>query len=333
MVPMPGSSGDSGFHCEFHEEVQVKTEQGNEMSAWRYSVYGNEDDLDPNPDLDEKPHPPQVSDMEIPADPDSRQDPLTKPIKVKAEPHSFIDPDKPTLYIPKDPQVFGSEVGKPRSKASWKKMKAPEYEDDGDQDGSGSGWSVEDLKYLYHRKELRDFVRQDPVMKILKLKRTAEPKNPVTAPAIVTNNLDAVTILIRLLKEAGMTPGSFETDDLFDLDLTLKILVGKVPQIADPVASPQIDAVDNLTVSSHYASTAEDRSDTSSEPRRMSLRPLGAAMMEARSKIRRPSPARYGSQPKGSTPTDQATISSGSDRSAGTLQKFFYVAIDWFLAE
>ncbi|OWY92704.1 hypothetical protein PHMEG_00038177 [Phytophthora megakarya] len=221
-------------------------------------------------------------------------------------------------------------------------MKAPEYEDDGDQ--GGSGWSVEDLKHLYHRKELCDFVCQDPVMKVLKLKWIAE-EDPVTTPAMVTNKLDAVTVLIKLLKEAGMTPGSFETDDLFDLDLTviqatsrdlfgkLKILVGEVPQIADPVSPPLIDAVDNLMVSSHYASAAEDGSDTSSEPRRMSLGPSGVAILEAISKIRRPGPTRSGSQPKGSTRTDQATISSSSDRSAGTLQKLFNAAMDWFLAE
>ncbi|OWZ06969.1 hypothetical protein PHMEG_00020704 [Phytophthora megakarya] len=33
MVRVPGSSGDSGFHRESQEEVQVKTEQGNEMSS------------------------------------------------------------------------------------------------------------------------------------------------------------------------------------------------------------------------------------------------------------------------------------------------------------
>ncbi|OWZ09503.1 hypothetical protein PHMEG_00017790 [Phytophthora megakarya] len=144
--------------------------------------------------------------MEAPADPDLRQVPLTKQTKVKAEPYSFIDPDKPILYtsMPKEPQISGSEVGKPRSNTLRSKMKAPEYEDDGDQDGSG--WSVEDLKHLYHRKELRDFVCQGPVMKILKLKWIAKPKDPVTTPAMVTNKLDAVTVLIKLLKEAGMTP-------------------------------------------------------------------------------------------------------------------------------
>ncbi|OWY94580.1 Enzymatic Polyprotein, partial [Phytophthora megakarya] len=75
MVRMPGPSGNSGFHRESQEDVQVKIEQGNEMSsdpvstttslnagsadrqsARRNSVDGNEDDLDPDPDLEEKSH-------------------------------------------------------------------------------------------------------------------------------------------------------------------------------------------------------------------------------------------------------------------------------------
>ncbi|OWY91441.1 hypothetical protein PHMEG_00039977 [Phytophthora megakarya] len=71
--------------------------------------------------------------------------------------------------MPKDPQVSRPEVGKPRSKALRTKMKAPDDEED--EDHPGSGWSEEDLKSTYHRKELRDFVDQDPVMRILKLKR------------------------------------------------------------------------------------------------------------------------------------------------------------------
>ncbi|OWZ13696.1 hypothetical protein PHMEG_00012923 [Phytophthora megakarya] len=132
MVRVPGSSGDSGFHRESQEEVQVKTEQGNEassdarstttslnarcadrQSAGKYSVDGSEADLDPDPDLEEKPHPPQVSGKGTPADPDSH-------------------PDKPTLYLPKDTQVSGSEVGEPRSKTVRKKMKAPDDEEDED---------------------------------------------------------------------------------------------------------------------------------------------------------------------------------------------------------
>ncbi|OWZ18309.1 hypothetical protein PHMEG_0007618, partial [Phytophthora megakarya] len=111
------------------------------------------------------------------------------------------------------------------------------------------------------------------------------------------------------------------------------ILVSEVPQLADTVSSSQVDAVDNLTVSSHYASAAEDGSDTSSEPRCMSLGPSDASMMEERSRIRRPSPTRSGSQPKGSTPADQATITLSSDRSAERCKSFFNTAMDRFLAE
>ncbi|OWZ06015.1 LOW QUALITY PROTEIN: hypothetical protein PHMEG_00021791 [Phytophthora megakarya] len=357
MVRVPGPSGDSGFHRESQEEVQVKTEQGNEMStdarstttslkarsadrqsARRNSVDGSGADLDPNPYLEEKPHPPQVSDKETSAHPDSRQDPLSKQTKVKAEPYSFIDPDKPTLYMPKDTQIRR----KPRSKTARKKMKAPDDEEDDDH--PGSGWSEEDLKSTYHHKELRDFVDQDSVMRILKLKRFSDPKDPVTAPATLANTIDATVELIRLVREAGMIPGSFDADTLFDLELDviqatsrdlfqkLKILVGEAPQSPDPLPPTTTDAVDNLTVSSHYASAAE--SDISSEPpRRMSLDPSGASMLEARSQIRRSSPARNSRRDNRPAPTDQATVTESSDRSGGTLLEFFNAAMDRYLAE
>ncbi|OWZ07518.1 reverse transcriptase [Phytophthora megakarya] len=161
-----------------------------------------------------------------------------------------------------DTQVSGFEVGKPRSKPVRKKMKAPDDEED--EDHHGSGWSEEDLKFTYHRKELRDFVDQDPVMRILKLKRFSDPKDPVTAPATLTNKFDATMELIRLVREAGMIPGSFDAVTLFDLDLDviqatsrdlfqkLKILVGEVPQSTDPLPLTTTDAVDNLTVSTKY---------------------------------------------------------------------------------
>ncbi|OWY93404.1 hypothetical protein PHMEG_00037216 [Phytophthora megakarya] len=183
-------------------------------------------------------------------------------------------------------------------------------------------------------------------MRILKLKRFSNPKDPVTAPATLANKLDATMELIRLVREAGMIPGSFDADTLFDLDLDviqatsrdlfqkLKILVGEVPQSPDPLPLTTTDAVDNLTVSSHYASAAEDGSDTSSEPpRRMSRGPSGASMLEARSKIRRSSLTRSSRRDNGSAPTDQATVTESSDRSVGTLQKFFNAAMDRYLAE
>ncbi|POM71790.1 Hypothetical protein PHPALM_11588 [Phytophthora palmivora] len=73
-----------------------------------------------------------------------------------------------------------------------------------------------------------------------------------------------------------MTAGAFDPDDGFDLDLKviqiatqdlfskLKILVGAIPPITDPVPSPSASITDRLTFSSHYASAAEDKSYLSS---------------------------------------------------------------------
>ncbi|OWZ12056.1 hypothetical protein PHMEG_00014838, partial [Phytophthora megakarya] len=248
-------------------------------STRRNSFDESEADLDPDPDLEEKPHPPQVSAKEAPVDRDSRQDPQTKQTNT-------------TLYLPKDTRVSGSEFGKPRSKTVRKEMKTPDDEED--EDHPRSGWSEENRKFMYHRKELRDFVDQDPVMRILKLKRITDPKVPVTAPVTRTNRFDAAMELIRLLKED----------------------VGEVPQSPDPLPLATANAVDNLTVSSHYASAAEEGSYTSSAPpRRMSLGPSGASMLEARSKICRSSPVKRSRLDNGPAPTDQVTTTESSDRS------------------
>ncbi|OWY92306.1 hypothetical protein PHMEG_00038751 [Phytophthora megakarya] len=259
MMRVPGSSGASGFHRESQEGVQVKPEQGNEMSSDARST---------TPSLNAR-----SADRQS-----ARENSVDGTDTIYAQGHASL------------------EFGNPRSKTVRKKMKAPDDEED--EDHLGSGWSEEDLKSTYHRKELRDFVDQDPGMRILKLKRFTDPKKTVTAPATLNNKLDTTMELIRLVREAGMIPGSFNADTLFDLDLDviqvtscdlfqkLKILVGEAPQSPDPLPLTTADTVDNLTVSSHYASAAEDGSDTSSEPpRRMSLGPSGASMLEARSKI------------------------------------------------
>ncbi|OWZ08210.1 hypothetical protein PHMEG_00019285 [Phytophthora megakarya] len=102
-------------------------------------------------------------------------------------------------------------------------------------------------------------------MRILNLKRIADPKDPVTAPATLANRFDAAMELIRLLKEAGMAPESFDADALFDLDLDviqttirdlfqkLKVLVGEVLQSLDPPPLTTTEAVDNLTVSTIWS--------------------------------------------------------------------------------
>ncbi|POM70407.1 Hypothetical protein PHPALM_13162 [Phytophthora palmivora] len=209
MVRAPGSVGDSGFHRESQEDVPTGT----------------------------------------PTDLDVSRDPSTKQGKVKAEPYRLVgSPVEPSPYPPRDLPVSRSDKRKPKKKLTRKKMKAPEI-DDGDQIGSKprsrseQGWSDEDLENLFYHKELREFLDRNPVMRILRLKQVGDPREPVSAPIKTANKLEAVKDLLRLLKEAGMTTGAFDADDVFDLDLKviqtatkdlfskLKILVGEIPQI------------------------------------------------------------------------------------------------------
>ncbi|POM61339.1 hypothetical protein PHPALM_29660 [Phytophthora palmivora] len=327
-----------------------ESRSADQQSARRNSAVGREGHLDPDPDLEEKPLPPQVP-TRTPADLDLRRDPSTKQGKAKAEPYKLVgSPVEPPPYPPKDPPISRSEKKKPKKKLTRKKMKAPEI-DDGDQIGSKprsrseQGWSDEDLENLFYHKELREFLDRDPVMRILRLNQVGDPREPVSAPIKTANKLEAVKDLLRLLKEAGMTTGAFDADDVFDLDLKviqtatkdlfskLKILVGEIPQISDPVPSPPASITDRQTSSSHYASAAEDESDLPSEPKRMSLGPSGTSMLEARSKIQRRNQPRSGRSRTFPASGDQITAATTSDASSGTLQKYLKAAMSRFLAE
>ncbi|POM71995.1 Reverse transcriptase [Phytophthora palmivora] len=181
---------------------------------------------------------------------------------------------------------------------------------------SGQGWSDEDLENRFYNKEFREFIERDPVMRILRLKQ-----------------------------KAGMTTGAFDADDAFDLNLKviqtatqdlfskLKILVDEIPHTTDPVPSPPASLTNRQTSSSHYASAAEDESDLSSEPKRMSLGPSGTLMLEARSKIQLRNQSRSGRSRPISPSEDQITPATTSDASSGTLQKYFEAAMSRFLVE
>ncbi|OWY95887.1 hypothetical protein PHMEG_00033991 [Phytophthora megakarya] len=195
-------------------------------------------------------------------------------------------------------------------------MKAPDDEEDDDY--PGSGWSEEDPQSIYDRKELRDFVdHADP-----EAQADHGSKGTWDCPVTLANRFDATMELIRLLKDAGMTPGSFDADALFDLDLDViqgtsrdlfqkfRILVGEAPQRPDPRPLTAPDAIDNLTMSTLWDINAGCRD------------PRSAALAQARNCR----------SDNGSAPTDQATVTESSDLSVGTLQEFFNAAMDRYLA-
>ncbi|POM71468.1 Hypothetical protein PHPALM_11963 [Phytophthora palmivora] len=361
MVRVSGSVGDSGFRRESQEDVQVKVEQGDQassdlgstmmplnesrsadqQSARRNSADGREGDLDPDPDLEEKP-------LRSPRGP--RRISTCVEIRQQNKGRLIGSPVEPSPYPPKDPLISRSDKKKPKKKLTRKKMKAPEVDDE-DQFGSkprsrsGQGWSDEDLENLFYHKELREFLDQDPVMRILKLKQVGGPSEPVSAPVKTTNKLEAVKNLLRLLKEAGMTTGAFDVDDIFDLELKviqatiqdlfskLKILVGEIPQITDPVPSPPASITDRQTSSSHYASAAEDGSAHASEPNRMSLGPSGTSMLEARSNIQRQDPTRSSRSKTIPSSDGPITAATTSDDPSGTLQKCFEIMSRFLAAQ
>ncbi|EGZ10834.1 hypothetical protein PHYSODRAFT_337607, partial [Phytophthora sojae] len=204
MVRVPGSLGDSGFHRESVEYVQVKKEPGEEASSdigstktllnktrsadrqsdRRTSVDGVEGDLET--DLEDKPqHPPQV--------------PSGTPVDL------VLDPDYLDAIVDKAQMVR-------------KKLRASGL-DDKDPRPSALDWSEADLDRQCHLKELPDFLRHDPVMVIVRPEQIDDPKGPISAPRVTDNKLMAVKNLLRLLKEAGFVAGAFDTNDLFDQDL------------------------------------------------------------------------------------------------------------------
>ncbi|POM76912.1 Hypothetical protein PHPALM_5800 [Phytophthora palmivora] len=127
-----------------------------------------------------------------------------------------------------------------------------------------------------------------------------------------------------------MTTGAFDADDVFDLDLKviqtatkdlfskLKILVGEIPQITDPVPSPPASITDR---------------QTSLIGTNVHLGPSGTSMLEARSKIQRRNQPRSGRSRTTPASEDQITAATTSDASSGTLQKYFEAAMSRFLAE
>ncbi|EGZ24121.1 hypothetical protein PHYSODRAFT_483599 [Phytophthora sojae] len=251
MVRVPGSLGDCGFHRESVEDAQVKKEPGEEassdigstktllnktrsadrQSARRTSVDGIEGDLET--DLEDKPqHPPQVP-SGTPVDLGANRASLTKQTKAGSDRYAFADSP-----IRLDLDYLDAIADK--DQIVRKKLRAPGLDDE-DPRPSALDWSEADLDRQYHLKELRHFLRQDPVMVILRPEQIDDPKDPISTPPRVTDNkLMAVKNLLGLLKEAGFVAGAFEANDLFDQDLdviqtAIQTLVDKLRPLVDVI--------------------------------------------------------------------------------------------------
>ncbi|KAE8991307.1 hypothetical protein PR002_g20894 [Phytophthora rubi] len=317
MVRVPGSLGDAGYHRESQDDAQMSNGSGDETptetgsptaslnmrstdrpSPGRSSADGTEEDL--ATDLEEKPRFPPKVPSGTPADPDASQDPPEE------------DPLVKTRRSSSTTTLASSGAASKKTKAARQKLKAPDAESE---DQTILTWSQSKLEMVYLHAELKNFLREDPVTRTMHLKLLGSLTGPVQAPLATKNKLDAAMDLLRLLKEAGITAGAFDADDLFHLEVDeirvataalfnlLKLMVGerlaarrpkpfnllKPLDEEPPVVKPaepknaQAQSPEYHTGSSQYASaTSEAGSDSSSGSRRMSLGPSGATMLQAR---------------------------------------------------
>ncbi|POM70504.1 LOW QUALITY PROTEIN: Hypothetical protein PHPALM_13041, partial [Phytophthora palmivora] len=122
-------------------------------------------------------------------------------------------------------------------------------------------------------------------------KMSNKPQGPVTALIETSNKLEAVQILMRTMKEAGVKPKHFDANVLFDLELAaIQDATATLHKLLVPLTSsktlreaPKLTTFrspEYQTGSSQYASaTSEAGSDTSADLQRMTLGPSGSSML------------------------------------------------------
>ncbi|KAE9057871.1 hypothetical protein PF007_g31500 [Phytophthora fragariae] len=150
-------------------------------------------------------------------------------------------------------------------------MKAPESDaEDRDEPETWTNAQLEQFEDALKRKKLQAFLVEDSVMKIMRLKIVGTLQGPVTAPVVTTDKLDAIKMLMHLLKEAGIVQGAFEVNALFDRDVsdiarsTMALHLMLTPLVSStkieidtaPAVSPR--SPEYQTGSSQYASATSE---------------------------------------------------------------------------
>ncbi|POM69929.1 Hypothetical protein PHPALM_13737, partial [Phytophthora palmivora] len=152
-------------------------------------------------------------------------------------------------------------------------LKAPDSDVEGRDETQN--WAADKFALTYYQRELTSFLTENPVMKIMRPKMSNTPQGPVTALIETSNKLEAVQILMRTMKEAGVEPKHFDANVLFDLELAaIRDATATLHKLLVPLTSSKtLREAPKLTTfrspeyhtgSSQYASaTSEAGSDTS----------------------------------------------------------------------
>ncbi|POM70218.1 Hypothetical protein PHPALM_13373 [Phytophthora palmivora] len=225
---------------------------------------GNQRQDGPPTDLEEKPLPPPQVPSGTPADRDASRD--------------LQDESPPAKAIQTLVSKSSTKKKSARSKPLRKKLKAPGSDAD-EQDDLKTVWTDESLETAYQKKELHTFLIKNPVMQIIKPKNISDLKGPVQKPTARSSKLEAAKALLHLIKEGGITAGSFDANDLFDTRLsTINTALMSTFDLLKPLVDEK-----NTGRSSHYESATEEvDTDSADDPPRMTLGPSGAAMLRKR---------------------------------------------------
>ncbi|GMF26564.1 unnamed protein product [Phytophthora fragariaefolia] len=317
--PRPDPDPEYWIYAPPHIQVGKPLDLGIITRSTRRTAVGGTE-ADPDPDLEDKPQfPPEVP-SGTPVDLDPRQDPPTQQTKAVRERYGFDDSmAKPDRYISPSRKSTRSGGIQTKQASTRVKMKAPDPEGE-DPIQVAPSWSDVDLEYVFHQKELRDFLALDPVVLMLKLKQIGDLQGPLAPPQMATGKLDEPDVIAE-----GSGSGLFDR---------LKALVGGIqprpdPVMPDPGLPTHIGSTGCRTASPHVS--AAEGSETSSEPRRMSLGASGAAMLQVRSQIQQGEKSKPRSKRQPMASVDPTT--STSDTSAGRLETYFQAAMSRFLKE
>ncbi|OWY93569.1 hypothetical protein PHMEG_00036986, partial [Phytophthora megakarya] len=276
-------------------------------------------------DLEEKPRPPPETLSRAPADADIGRDPPGEARTAQAERTSSINTPSASRDAAKK---------KKNPKSARKQLKVPDADTE---DRWDQKWTDEDLAQTFYKKDLFSFLLEDPVMKILNPTLIGELQGPTMEPAGTPGQLEAATQLLRMLKDAGITPGAFNASELFDLETSViqrsaKILYEKLEPLVGAITQPETVKLkptrnpEYQTGSSQYASaTSEAESDSSADLQRMTLGPSGEEMLRDHQANNKP--GRSSHEP---TPMAAPTVTS---RTPEQMPSFFNAAMNRYLKE
>ncbi|OWZ00962.1 hypothetical protein PHMEG_00027741, partial [Phytophthora megakarya] len=318
-----------GFHRESDEDAtKIKLEPGIEASAEGVSPqtllseagYTQSQSARRSSDSakEEESRPPPQALSGAPADGDTSRYPPVEARTAQAERTSSTN----------TPSAARDAAKKKKPKSARKQLKAPDpdTEDRGDQQ-----WANEDLAQVFYKKDLFSFLLDDPVMKILNPTLIGELLGPTMEPEETPRQLEAATQLLRMLKDAGITPETFNASELFDLETSViqhsaRVLYEKLEPLVGSIAQPETVKLTPTSSPSQYASaTSEAESDSSADLQRMTLGPSGEEML--RDSQANNKPDRSSHEP---TPMVAPTVTS---RSPEQMQTFFNAAMSRYLKE